>query len=419
MTLLENLIVAQHNALMPPLWTLGGLLGLRSFRVAQSAAVERACYWLENVGLLERADDAAGDLPYGAQRRLEIARAMCTQPELLCLDEPAAGLNPRESAELIALLENICRVHGLSILLIEHDMAVVMEISDHVVVLDWREKISGRHARPSAEGRPKVIAAYLGRPTRRWRRDRTGAQQEADSEAVAGDSRRSRPTMGIQALKGVDLEVHAGEIVTLIGANGAGKSTLMMTICGTPRARDGRIVFDGTDITRMPTHEIMRMAIAQSPEGRRIFPRMTVLENLQMGGHRPLRAFRRGPGARVPGLPAARALPAAARRHAFGRRAADAGDRPRADEPPEAAPAGRALAGVGAASGEADLHGDQDAQRERQAHRPAGGAERLSRAQARAPGYVMVTGAITLSGTGRELLAREEVRKASLEGARR
>jgi branched-chain amino acid transport system ATP-binding protein len=89
----------------------------------------------------------------------------------------------------------------------------------------------------------------------------------------------------IQALKGVDLEVNAGEIVTLIGANGAGKSTLMMTICGNPRARDGRIEYAGADITRLPTHEIMRQGLAQSPEGRRIFPRMTVHENLLMGAH--------------------------------------------------------------------------------------------------------------------------------------
>ncbi|MCX5516838.1 ABC transporter ATP-binding protein [Kaistia defluvii] len=87
----------------------------------------------------------------------------------------------------------------------------------------------------------------------------------------------------IIALKGVDVDVHQGEIVTLIGANGAGKSTLMMTICGNPRAREGRILFEGRDITQMPTHEIARLRIAQSPEGRRIFPRMTVLENLQMG----------------------------------------------------------------------------------------------------------------------------------------
>jgi branched-chain amino acid transport system ATP-binding protein len=87
----------------------------------------------------------------------------------------------------------------------------------------------------------------------------------------------------IQALRGVDIEVHSGEVVTLIGANGAGKSTLMMTICGNPRARSGRIVFDGTDITQLPSHAIMHLGIAQAPEGRRIFPRMTVLENLQMG----------------------------------------------------------------------------------------------------------------------------------------
>jgi branched-chain amino acid transport system ATP-binding protein len=87
----------------------------------------------------------------------------------------------------------------------------------------------------------------------------------------------------IVALKGVDLDVNAGEIVTLIGANGAGKSTLMMTIFGSPRARAGTITFEGRDITRLPTHEIARLRIAQSPEGRRIFPRMTVLENLQMG----------------------------------------------------------------------------------------------------------------------------------------
>ena len=87
----------------------------------------------------------------------------------------------------------------------------------------------------------------------------------------------------IPALRGVDLEVNEGEIVTLIGANGAGKSTLMMTICGNPRAREGSIVFGGTDITQLPTHQIARLRIAQSPEGRRIFPRMTVRENLQMG----------------------------------------------------------------------------------------------------------------------------------------
>ena len=123
-------------------YTLIGILGFPSFAAAERAAIEKAREWLDRIGLTARADDPAGDLPYGAQRRLEIARAMCTDPMLLCLDEPAAGLNPRESAELNELLLYIREKHAISILLIEHDMSVVMQISDHIVVLDYGVKIS-------------------------------------------------------------------------------------------------------------------------------------------------------------------------------------------------------------------------------------------------------------------------------------
>ncbi len=221
----------------------------------------------------------------------------------------------------------------------------------------------------------------------------------------------------IVALRGVDVDVNEGEIVTLIGANGAGKSTLMMTICGNPRARSGQIVFDGVDITQRPTHEIMRMAISQAPEGRHIFPRMTVLENLQMGAVATgldhfdedlARAFEIFPvlkqragqrGGTLSGgeqqmLAIARALMS----------------RPRLlllDEPS----LGLAPLIVRQIFGVLRELNERDGLTVFLVEQNAYHALRLANR-----GYVMVNGTISLTGTGRELLAREEVRRAYLEG---
>ncbi len=162
MSVLENMMVAQHNKLMTASgFSILGLINSKSYLQKEKEAMEISKYWLDIIGLTNRADDNAGDLPYGDQRKLEIVRAMCIEPHLLCLDEPAAGLNAKESAELNKLLKFIKNDKKTGILLIEHDMSVVMGISDHVVVLNYGKKIFEGTAKQTKNS-PEVIEAYLG-----------------------------------------------------------------------------------------------------------------------------------------------------------------------------------------------------------------------------------------------------------------
>ena len=164
MTVLENLMVAQHQTLSRASGlTIGALLGIGGYRAAEQEALDLAREWLRRVGLTARADAVAGELSYGDQRRLEIARAMCTRPILLCLDEPAAGLNARETDGLNELLYSIRAEKNIALLLIEHDMSVVMRISDHVVVLDYGKTIADGTPQ-EIRNDPRVVAAYLGVP---------------------------------------------------------------------------------------------------------------------------------------------------------------------------------------------------------------------------------------------------------------
>ena len=290
MTVLENLMVAQHGSMSRSgLLQIQGLFGLPAYKRAEQAAVEKAMFWLERLGLAARADDYAGELPYGLQRRLEIARAMCLDPRFLCLDEPAAGLNPRESALLESDLRLLAKEDGIGVLLIEHDMSVVMGVSDHLIVLDRGKKIA--EGLPEAvRGDRAVIAAYLGEPadSARVRAPPARAPSTDATPAAAAapmlECRKLSSGYGkIAVLRDIDIHVGEGEIVALLGANGAGKSTLLRTLFGMPRATGGEILLGGRPIQRLRPHEVARLGVAHVPEGRRIMPQMTVRENLKTG----------------------------------------------------------------------------------------------------------------------------------------
>ena len=263
MTALENVMVAAdaHNRVQRRRRAASASVGSNS---EEQDSYDKAMELLAFMKLDRRKDEYAKNLPYGDQRRLEIARAMATEPKLLCLDEPAAGFNPAEKQSLMELIRTI-RGRGYTVLLIEHDMSLVMGVTDRIAVLDFGRKI--------AEGSPERSAPTppSSRPT--WERPPM-LLEVRDLNVFYGR---------IHAIKGMSVEVDEGEIVTLIGANGAGKTTTMKAISGVRPVATGSVWFDGRDITRVPGYQRVDMGLCQAPEGRGIFPGMSVMENLEMG----------------------------------------------------------------------------------------------------------------------------------------
>jgi ABC-type branched-subunit amino acid transport system ATPase component len=291
---------------------IAAMLGMPWQRREEKLSTAASVALLKDVGLFERANDLAGSLAYGEQRRLEIARALGTDPGVLLLDEPAAGTNPNEKRDLATLINRVNSERGISVLLIEHDMKLVMSIAHRIVVLNFGSKIA--EGTPQAiQTDPTVIAAYLGSSTEDAEEqakdqpelhliDTSGSAaphtepHARDLSAAPESGSQGTPLLhvddievrygAIRALKGVSFNVVEGEIVALLGANGAGKTTTQKTVSGMLRPTLGSITYDGKRIDGIPAHELIGLGICHVPEGRHVFPRMSVAENLEMGAYR-------------------------------------------------------------------------------------------------------------------------------------
>ena len=314
LTALDNVVVGMHARRRSDVFAT--LVPLGAGRRAQAARRDAAATLLGRVGLDpdHHGRLLAGTLAYGDQRRVEIARALALEPRLLLLDEPAAGMNAVEKDRLAALMRSLVAEGHLTILLIEHDLRLVMNLCSRVAVMDFGRKIADG-APTTVAADPGVIAAYLGARAAEVAASGTDVETAAAAAARAGRASSGgasahqpapasapahRPTAGgtgpvlevedlhvaygaVQAVRGVGLRVDEGEAVTLIGANGAGKSTILRTLSGLVRASSGRAHFAGTDLLRSGAPAIVAAGLIQVPEGREILGTLTVEDNLLLG----------------------------------------------------------------------------------------------------------------------------------------
>ncbi|TML64274.1 MAG: ATP-binding cassette domain-containing protein, partial [Actinobacteria bacterium] len=241
---------------------------------------------VELVSMQAFAEKYASELSYGTLRLLELACMLALQPTFLLLDEPASGISQKETEELGPLLRRIKQETGATILMIEHDMPLIMDLADWIYCLDaGRVLAQGRPEQVQAH--PAVIEAYLGTPT--GQRKATAALEErevATSDEVLLDVEELDVFYDkVQVLYGVDFEVRRGERVALLGTNGAGKSTILRAASGLVPMAGGTIRWKGDDITRIPAERLVRLGLGHVPGGRGLFPGLSVAENLRMGGY--------------------------------------------------------------------------------------------------------------------------------------
>ncbi len=284
MTVLENVMTGRHRHEKAGFIT--AAIGLQGKEEKESR--RRAMETLTLVGLERFAEWQVTALPYGQQRLVEIARALATDPELLLLDEPAAGMN---GAERIVLVQKIIEIakSGINVLIVEHDIDLVMGLSDNVFVLDFG-KLIAVGAPTEVQQNQAVIEAYIGvKDKSSWAQ--IGVE---DTRNLCGEDCKPILTIenvstyygSIGAVRDVSMNVYPGEILTILGSNGAGKTTLLRTISGALKPRSGKITFLDKDITGKPMQEISYLGIGHVPEGRLIFPTLSVLDNLRLGACR-------------------------------------------------------------------------------------------------------------------------------------